>query len=97
MTTRPPKRARSEPSSARRSNPRTRQEERPAAARDPQTAVGRAVARAANNGGLPAAVSFAFPDTEHLADTAATHPDLLADDTSAWITEAVFEEGSLRR
>ncbi|MFE2729265.1 hypothetical protein [Kitasatospora sp. NPDC059327] len=37
------------------------------------------------------------PDTEHLADTAAAHPDLLDDDTFDWIAEAVFKEGSLRR
>ncbi|MFJ4795131.1 hypothetical protein [Kitasatospora purpeofusca] len=42
-------------------------------------------------------VKAVFPDTEHLADTAATHPDLLDDDTFEWITEAVFKEGSLRR
>lgn len=53
----------------------------------------RAVARAAGNGGLPTA----FPDTERLADTAACHPDLLDDDTFSWLTEAVFEEESLRR
>ncbi|KOV35279.1 hypothetical protein ADK60_09950 [Streptomyces sp. XY431] len=39
----------------------------------------------------------AFPDAEMLADTAASHPDLLADDTFAWLTEAVAEEESLRR
>ncbi|MFJ6141108.1 hypothetical protein [Kitasatospora sp. NPDC092286] len=62
-----------------------------------ETAARRAVARAASNGSLPAAVSTVFPEAEHLADTAATHPDLLDDDTFAWITEAVFKEGSLLR
>ncbi|MFF0416523.1 hypothetical protein ACFYUY_39620 [Kitasatospora sp. NPDC004745] len=62
-----------------------------------ETATRRAIARAASSGSLPAAVTAAFPDTEHLADTAAGHPDLLDDDTFAWITEAVFKEGSLRR
>ncbi|WP_371478882.1 hypothetical protein [Kitasatospora sp. NBC_00315] len=62
-----------------------------------ETATRRAIARAASNGSLPAAVSADFPDTEYLADTAAGHPDLLDDDTLVWITEAVFKEGSLRR
>lgn len=58
-----------------------------------ETAARRAVARAANSGGLPPA----FPDAERLADTAACHPDLLDDDTFAWLTEAVWKEESLRR
>ncbi|MFG2914599.1 hypothetical protein ACGF0D_17130 [Kitasatospora sp. NPDC048298] len=62
-----------------------------------ETATRRAIARAAGDGGLPEAVTAVFPDTEHLADTAAAHPDLLDDDIFAWITEAVFMEGSLRR
>ena len=62
-----------------------------------ETAARRAVARAASNGSLPAAVSADFPDAEYLADMAAGHPDLLDDDTFAWITEAVFKEGSLLR
>ncbi|MET8630226.1 hypothetical protein ABZW30_42060 [Kitasatospora sp. NPDC004669] len=62
-----------------------------------ETAARRAIAGAATNGTLPAAVTATFPDTEYLADTAAGHPDLLDDDTFAWITEAVFKEGSLRR
>ncbi|HJD84314.1 hypothetical protein [Kitasatospora aureofaciens] len=62
-----------------------------------ETATRRAIARAASSGSLPAAVTAAFPDTEYLADTVAGHPDLLDDDTFAWITEAVFKEGSLRR
>ncbi|MGW6915030.1 hypothetical protein ACWGB8_14640 [Kitasatospora sp. NPDC054939] len=62
-----------------------------------ETATRRAIARAAGDGTVPAAVTALFPDTEHLADTAAAHPDLLDDDTLDWITEAVFKEGSLRR
>ena len=62
-----------------------------------ETATRRAIARAVSNGSLPAAVSAVFPDAEYLADTAAGHPDLLDDDTFAWITEAVFKEGSLLR
>ncbi|WP_158709997.1 hypothetical protein [Streptomyces katrae] len=34
---------------------------------------------------------------EQFAETAAGHPDLLDDDTLSWLTEAVFEEGSLLR
>ncbi|MFE2349404.1 hypothetical protein [Kitasatospora cineracea] len=42
-----------------------------------ETAARRAVARAADNGTLPAEVTELFPDTGRLADTAAAHPDLL--------------------
>ncbi|MEU4117750.1 hypothetical protein AB0F71_25045 [Kitasatospora sp. NPDC028055] len=62
-----------------------------------ETAARRAVARAAGNGSLPGAASVAFPDAERLADAAACHPDMLDDDTFAWLTEAIFEEESLRR
>ncbi|MET8626457.1 hypothetical protein ABZW30_22340 [Kitasatospora sp. NPDC004669] len=58
-----------------------------------ETTARRAVARAAGNGSLPAA----FPDAERLADTAACYPDLLDDDTFAWLTKAIFEEEFLRR
>ncbi|WP_416875964.1 hypothetical protein [Kitasatospora sp. SC0581] len=61
------------------------------------TATRRAIARAASDGGLPAEVSTVFPDTEHLAAMAAAHSGLLDDDVFAWITGAVFKEGSLRR
>jgi len=57
----------------------------------------RAVARAASNGSLSAAVPVVFPTAEHLADTAVGHPDLLDDDTLVWITEAIHTEESLLR
>lgn len=61
------------------------------------TAVRRPVARAAGSGSLPAPVPAVFPTAEHLADTAAGHPDLLDGDTLAWITEAIHTEESLLR
>jgi hypothetical protein len=62
-----------------------------------ETAARRAIARAASNSSLPAVVPAVFPTAEHLADTAAGHPDLLDDDTLVWITEAIHaEEGLLR-
>ncbi|MEV7521281.1 hypothetical protein [Streptomyces sp. NPDC091371] len=62
-----------------------------------ESMVRRAVVRAASNGSLPAVVPSVFPDVEHFAEAAAGHPDLLDDDTFSWLTEAVFEEGSLLR
>ncbi|MER5640320.1 hypothetical protein ABT095_25660 [Kitasatospora sp. NPDC002227] len=62
-----------------------------------ETAVRSAVARAERDDSLPAAAPAAFPDTDQFADTAADYPDLLDDDTFAWITEAIFKEESLRR
>ncbi|MCX4745951.1 hypothetical protein OG455_10505 [Kitasatospora sp. NBC_01287] len=62
-----------------------------------ETAVRRAVARAAASGALPAAILAVFTDAEHFADTAAGHPDVLDDDTLVWITRAIHKEECLLR
>ncbi|MFD8478193.1 hypothetical protein [Kitasatospora sp. NPDC059673] len=61
-----------------------------------ETVTRRAIGRAADAGTLPASVLEVFTDPEHFADAAAGHPDLLDDDTFAWLTRAVFQERLLR-
>ncbi|MFD9691766.1 hypothetical protein ACFWXO_39085 [Kitasatospora sp. NPDC059088] len=58
-----------------------------------ETTARRAVARAATNGGLPAAAL----DAAQVPDAAACHPDLLDEGMFAWLTNAIFEEESLLR
>ncbi|MFI9276265.1 hypothetical protein ACIGXM_37180 [Kitasatospora sp. NPDC052896] len=61
-----------------------------------ETVTRRAIARAADTSALPISVIEVFTDPEHFADAAAGHPDLLDDDTFAWLTRAIFQERLLR-
>ncbi|WP_344447301.1 hypothetical protein, partial [Kitasatospora nipponensis] len=57
-----------------------------------ETITRRAVAHAAGDGPLPPSVPEVFTDAGHFTDAAAGHPDMLDDDTFAWLTQAVFQE-----
>ncbi|MFD4395559.1 hypothetical protein [Kitasatospora sp. NPDC058397] len=62
-----------------------------------ETVTRSAIARAADADTLPASVLEVFTDPEQFADAAGGHPDLLDDDTFAWLTRAIFHKRLLQQ